>query len=172
MTSGAPSWVSYTALGVAALAALVALISARISYLNYRASGPHIQLQAKRSSAEPGSIEMEFTVVNRGRGEVSIDGFYMTPYGTNTKPEVHIADYGGQPLPYRLAGNAQQVWQAGLLDAARKYDAGLRDGSIKPYSSWPELFYFSVKLGNGQFVHAKHPRLDARALIAEAFPND
>jgi hypothetical protein len=164
--------VSYAALGVAGFAVLVAAVAARISWLSYRASGPRIVLEVEKKSVDPGRIVMAFTVINQGRGEVSIDGFHITPYGGG-RPKarrLEIEQIEGDPLPYRLAGNSRLTWFANVLPVARRYDAGLRDGSIKPYSSWPERFYFSVKMGNGKYVHAKASQYGARSLIAEAYP--
>lgn len=135
---------SYAALGVAGFAVLVAAVAARISWLSYRASGPRIVLEVEKKSVDPGRIVMALTVINQGRGEVSIDGFHVTPYG-GERPKARrleieeIEEIEGEPLPYRLAGNSRLTWFANVLPVARRYDAGLRDGSIKPYSSWPEL---------------------------------
>ncbi len=46
----------------------------------------------------------------------------------------------------------------------------LRNRSIKPQSTWPSHIIFSVKLGNGKFIHAKSTQFDSRSLIADAFP--
>jgi hypothetical protein len=171
MAGTAPEWVSYAALGVAGLAALTALTSARISYLSYRASGPRIRLRVdyKSNDAASGRVVMSFTVVNRGRGDVSIVGFYVTPYGSS-KPVLAIEQVEGEPLPQRVAGNSEETWFANVLPAMRRYDAGLRDKSIKPWSTWPSRIYFSVKIGSGKYIHAKSAEFDSRALIAGAFP--
>jgi hypothetical protein len=167
----APEWVSYAALGVAGFAALIALSSARISYLSYRASGPRVRLQVDYRSRDAASarVVMGFTIVNEGRGDISIVGFYVTPYGSS-KPVLPIEEIEGEPLPHRLAGNSQETWSANVLPAMRRYDAGLRDRSIRPWSSWPSQIYFSVKTGSGKYVHAKSAGFDSRALIADAFP--
>jgi hypothetical protein len=113
---------------------------------------------------------MALTVMSRGRGEVSIDGFDITPYGgERPKARLAIEQIEGEPLPHRLAGNSWQTWFANVLPVARRYVAGLRDGSIKPYSAWPELFYFSVRMANGKYAHAKASHYGARSLIAEAY---
>ncbi len=162
---------SYAALGIAGFAGLVAAVTARISWLSYRASGPRLALSVAKKSVSRGRVVFALTVINQGRGEVSIDGFLITPYG-GARPKarrLEIEQIEGEPLPYRLAGHSRQTWFANVLPVAQRYDAGLRDGSIRPYSSWPELFYFSVKMGNGKYVHAKWSRYGARSLIAEAY---
>jgi hypothetical protein len=173
MSSGAPAWVSYGALGVAAFAAVVALVSARISYLAYKAAGPRIRLRVEPGTNEPasGRVMIKFTVENRGRGDVSIVSFQVTPYGER-KPVLEIEQIEGAfTLPHRLPGNSQETWFGNVLEVMRRYDAGLRDRSIKPYSSWPSQVYFSVKLGSGKYAHAKREQFDSRALIAGAFPD-
>jgi hypothetical protein len=168
----APEWVSYAALGVAGFAALTPLASARISYLSYRANGPRVRLQVdyRSKDAAAGRVVIGLTVVNEGRGDVSIVGFYVTSYGSS-KPVLTIEQLEGKPLPHRVAGNSQETWLANVLPVMRQYDAGLRDRSIKPWSSWPSQIYFSVKTGNGKYVHAKSAGFDSRALIADAFPS-
>ncbi len=52
----------------------------------------------------------------------------------------------------------------------RRYDAGLRDKTFKPYSSWPSQIFFTVMVGSGKYAHAKSMQFDARTLIADAFP--
>jgi ABC-type Na+ transport system ATPase subunit NatA len=75
---------------------------------------------------------MAFTVINQGRGEVSIDGFHIAPYG-GQRPKARrlkIEQTEGEPLPHRLPGNSRLTWFANVLPIARRSDAGLRDGSI------------------------------------------
>ncbi len=112
---------------------------------------------------------MGFTVVNEGRGDVSIVGFHVTPYGER-KPVVLIENIEGDPLPHRIAGNSQHSWSANVLPAMRRYDAGLRDRSIHPHSSWPSQLFFTVMVGSGKYIHAKSTQFDALTLIADAFP--
>ena len=163
---------AYTALGVAGFASLMAAVAARIAWLSYRASGPRIRLEVAKKSVAPGRIVMALTVINRGRGDVSIDGFLITPYGGERRKakRLPIEQAEGEPLPFRLAGNSRQTWFVNVLPVARRYDAGLRDGSIQPYSSWPEQFYFTVRMGSGKFAHAKAAQYGARRLSAEAYP--
>lgn len=162
---------SYAALAVAGGAALTAAVSARIAWLNYRASGPQIALAVKKQSVDPGRVVVALTVENRGRGDVSIDHFLITPYGGERRKarRLQIKEIEGEPLPHRLVGNSHATWFANVLPVARRYEAGLRDGSIQPYSSWPEMFYFTVKLGSGKYAHAKGSQYGARRLIAEAY---
>jgi hypothetical protein len=54
---------------------------------------------------------------------------------------------------------------ANVLPAVRRYDAGLRDRSIKPWSTWPQLIYFSVKVGQRQVRTCQNAQFDSRALI-------
>jgi len=172
MDGAAPGWVSYAALGVAGFAALIALASARISYLNYRSSGPRLRLQVEYMSKDPAfsRVMMGFTVVNEGRGDVSVVSFHVTPYGSS-KPVLVIDNVEGDPLPHRVSGNSQESWLANVLPAMRRYDAGLRDKSIKPWSSWPSQIYFSVMVGSGKYIHEKGAQFDSRTLIADAFLN-
>lgn len=164
----APAWVSYAALATAILAALVALASARISYLSYKATGPKIRLLVRYASKDPATarIMITFTVINEGRGEASVLGFHVTSYGSS-KPSVAVQDVE-EDLPQRIAGHSQQDWSANVLPAMRLYNAGLNDGSISPRSTWPSHVFFSVKLGDGGFVHARRSTFDARGLIADA----
>lgn len=100
---------------------------------------------------------------------ISIVGSAVTPYGSS-KPVLPIEQVEGEPLPHRVAGNSQETWLANVLPAMRRYDAGLRDRWIKPWSSWPSNIYFSVRTGNGKYVHAKGACFDSRALVVDAFP--
>jgi hypothetical protein len=161
--------VSYAALGVAGVAAFASAGSARIAWLSYRASGPRVTLEVEKRSVESNRVMVALTVVNRGRGEVSIDRFLITPYGGERRRarRMQIEQIEGESLPYRLAGGSRVTWFANVLPIARRYEAGLRDGSIRPYSSWPELFYFTVQLGDGKYAPAKGSNFGARNLIAE-----
>ena len=172
MSSSAPAWVSIAALGVSCLAALVALVSVRVSYLSFRASGPRLRLRIQSRQRDPGNgrVLIELRVVNEGRGNGDIASFHITPYGSS-KAVLEIKDVmEGRALPYRLAGNSEETWFVDVVPVARKYDAGLRDRTFKPRSSWPGQIYFSVRGGNGEFVHAKSHRVDARQLIVDALP--
>jgi hypothetical protein len=175
MTSGAPAWVSYAALGVSATAVLLSGVAARIAYLSYRASGPRLRLEAVYEEKDPSKrrIVMALTVINQGRGDVDIQGFHMTPYGGELLARgtgVDVTNLEGPDLPARLAGNSRITWYANVLPAAREYDAALRSGKLKPYSSWPSQFYFTVYAGSGKRAHDKSNQFDARQLIADAFP--
>lgn len=173
MTSAAPGWVSYAALGLSGVAGTVALVSARISYLAYKAGGPRIRLLVVMAPGEPepGRTALNLTVVNSGRGDVSIAGFHVTPYGSR-KPVLEIEEVDiAPPLPYRLPGNSQQSWGMDVLPTMRRYDAALRKGSIKPWSSWPQQVFFTVRLGNGSYVHAKSTVVNSQSIIAAAFPD-
>ena len=167
MTGGAPAWVSYAALGISGIAVLV-------SFLSYRASGPRVRLKAHYELKDPANRRavVAFTVVNEGRGDDSIVGFHIIPYGHIRKAVVEVENVEGPPLPHRLASNSQETWHANVLPAAREYDAGLRDKSIKPWSSWPSHIYFNVKRGNGRYVRDKSARFDARQLIADTYPTE
>ncbi|ANY24396.1 hypothetical protein DLJ61_17950 [Gordonia terrae] len=167
MSAGAPAWVSITALGVAGFAALVALGSAWISFLAYRATGPRILLRTAHISNDPGRqrVIVEFTVVNRGRGEVNVSEFLLTPAGTR-KTLLTVGHIEGKQLPFRLVGGAEQSWQANILPVARAYHEGLQRRTYKPKSSWPTHFYFSVRTGDGKIARAREQQFDAPSVIA------
>lgn len=173
MSGGAPEWISYAALGTSALAVLVSVAAARIAFLSYRASGPRLRLKAVYKEKDPAArrIVMALVVTNEGRGEVSVQGFHITPYGER-RPAVDVTDVEGPELPARLAGNSRATWYANVLPAAREYDAALRSGELKPHSSWPSHFYFTVSAGNGKHAHDKAHQFDAGRLIADAFPSE
>ncbi|MGC5017158.1 hypothetical protein [Micromonospora sp. DT47] len=147
MSGGAPEWVAYAALGTSALAVLVATVAARVA------------------------VVMAFTVTNEGRGEVSIQGFRITPYG-HRRPVLDVTEVEGHTLPARLASSSRTTWHANVLPVAREYEQALRSGRIKPYSSWPSQFYFTVSAGNGTQAHDRAHQFDARRIIADAFPPD
>jgi hypothetical protein len=171
MSGGAPEWVSYAALGLSALAVLVSIVAARIAYLSYRASGPRLRLEAVYKERDPSArrVVIALTVTNEGRGDVSIQGFHITPYGER-RPVVDVTDLEGPDLPARVASNSRLTWYANVLPAVREYDAALRSGELKPHSSWPSQFYFTVSAGNGKHAHDRAHQFDARRLIADAFP--
>ena len=171
MSEGAPGWVAYAALGTSALAVLVSSVAARVAYLSYRASGPRLRLEVTRNDVDPSArrVVMSFTVTNLGRGEVSVQRFRLTPYG-HRRPVLDVTDVEGATLPHRLAGSSSETWRANVLPVAREYDEALRSGKIKPYSTWPSHFYFTVVAGNGAQAHDRARQFDARGLIAEAFP--
>jgi hypothetical protein len=173
MSGSAPAWVSYAALGVSGIAAVIAGASARISYLSYRASGPRLQLVVQSLTRDPssGRVLVRLKVVNRGRGDVDVAGFYVTPYGAR-KPVLEVKEVASGPgLPRRVAGSSEESWTLDLVPTAKRYVTGLRDRTIKPRSSWPEQAYLSVKGGNGKFVHAKSRQFSTRQLIIDSLPD-
>jgi hypothetical protein len=171
MSGEAPGWISYAALGISALAVLVSSVAARIAYLGYRASGPRLRLEAVYKERNPSErrVVIALTVTNEGRGDVSIQGFHLTPYG-GRRPVVDVTDLEGPELPKRLASNSRSTWCTNIVPAAREYDAALRSGKLKPISTWPSQFYFTVSAGNGKHAHDKAHQFDARQPIADAFP--
>src|SRR5262245_19054039 len=173
MSQGPPGWVAYAALGASGLAVLVSSVAARIAYLSYRASGPRLRLKAeyKETDAAARRVVVAFTVTNLGRGEVSVQGFKITPYG-HRRPVLDVTEVDGPALPLRLAGSSIATWQANVLPVAREYDKALRDGKIKPFSSWPSHFYFTVSAGNGTYTRDRANQFDARTIIAGAFPTN
>jgi hypothetical protein len=171
MSGGAPGWVSFAALGISALAVLVSIVAVGIAYLSYRASGPRLRLEAVYEKSDPSArrIVMALTVTNEGRGDVSIESFHITPYGER-RPVVAVRDLEGPELPARVSSNSRVTWHANVLRAAREYDAALRSGKLKPRSSWPSQFYFTVYAGNGKYAHDRRHQYDTGRLIADAFP--
>jgi hypothetical protein len=171
MSGSAPGWVAYAALGISSLAVLVSGVAARIAYLSYRASGPRLRLEAVQTATDPAArrVTMSFTVTNQGRGEVTVQGFKITPYGER-RPVLDVTDIEGPSLPARLAGSSSATWHANVLPVAREYDAALRAGKIRPHSSWPSLFYFTVSAGNGTRARDRTHQFDAGRIIADAFP--
>ena len=173
MPGTAPGWVAYAALIVSVLAVLVSGVAARIAYLSYRASGPRLRLAVVHNETDSAvrRVVMTFTVTNEGRGDVSIQGFKIVPYG-NRRPVLHVADVeSGPSLPARLPASSSMDWQVNVLPVAREYDAALRAGKIKPFSSWPSQFYFAVSAGTGKHVRDRARPFDAKQIIAEAFPS-
>lgn len=163
----APTWVPYVALVLSALSLVV-------SGLSYRAGGPRLSLQFERvpeGSANdpfPGGAAMRLTVVNAGRAAVTVQSFKVTPYG-NRKAALTVRDVKGPTLPHRLEAHASETWYVDALPAARDYDAKIHSGSLRPYSSWPSLFRFTVAAGDGKSAHTKQT-LDSLRLIADAQP--
>lgn len=175
MTGTAPAWVSYAGLGVAIFAALVALTSAGIAFASYRAAGPRTRLEIAyrlKDRANPRAL-VDFTFVNRGRADISVVGFYISQYGSR-KPLLEIAadDVTGPDRPHRVSSSAQETWSVNVLPIAKRYSAALADKSVKVKSSWPAMFYFGVKCGNGKYVRAKWNRFDAHQMIADLYGSE
>ena len=167
-------WVAYAAFGTSLLALLVAGVSARISYLSYRASGPLLQLTVLHVETDSATrrVVMSFAVTNRGRGEVDIQGFAVKPYG-NLRSVFAVTDIlEGPDFPARLPANSSREWKVNVLPVAREYDAALRAKKIKPFSSWPSQVHFVVEAGNGKRAVDRRHTYDTRQLIADAFPSD
>jgi hypothetical protein len=161
--SDASSWVSYAALGMSGLSLVV-------SGLTYRAGGPRLRLEATLfkgiDSPFPGGRPVELSVTNAGRAAVTVEGFHLTPYGER-KPAVKVNDVVGAALPFRLEAHASERWLVDVLPAAREYHALLRSGHLKPNSSWPSQFYFTMKAGNGKTARNRHT-MDARGVLADS----
>lgn len=163
--SSAPEWVTYAALALSAGALVV-------SVLAYRAGGPRLRLLAKPVPAGApdnpfhGGATFRLTVVNAGRAAITVEGFHVTPYG-NLKPVAAVAGVVGPSLPYRLEAHASESWVADALPAAREYDGLIRSGDLKPYSSWPSQFRFSVAAGNGRRAKTRQT-FDSLRLIADS----
>lgn len=165
--STAPAWVSYAALALAAGSLIVATLA-------FRAGGPRLSLLVRRvrsgnpQSPFPGGSAFELTVVNAGRAAVSVQGFHLTPYG-GRKVAVAISEVDGPTLPHRLEPHATESWYVDALPAAREYDALIRSGRLKPYSSWPSRALFTVAAGNGKYVRNRDT-YDTLRMIADANP--
>jgi hypothetical protein len=171
MSGSTPGWVAYVALGISSLAVLLSGVAARIAYLSYRASGPRLRLEAVHKETDPSArrVVTAFTVTNEGRGEVSVEGFKITPYG-HRRPVLDVTDVERPALPARVVGSSSTTWHANVLPVAREYDAALISRRIRPFSSWPSHFYFTVCAGNGTLAHDRAHQFDARQLIANAVP--
>jgi hypothetical protein len=162
--SGAPAWVSYAALALSAGALVV-------SVLAYRAGAPRLSLRAAKGPQDefgdpiPWAAPYELTVVNAGRAAVSIEGFWVTPYGER-KPLVQIHDVAGPPLPYRLEAHSTASWLVDALPPARAYDAAIKSGRLRPNSSWPSRFRFTVAAGNGKHT-STGATVDSLRLLAD-----
>jgi len=165
---GAPTWVSYVALCVSIIAALVAFGSMWISYLNYKSSGPRLRLELSRiiSNHTNPQYLLQLSVVNHGRGEVEIEGFHVIPYGER-KSFVEISSVAGNQLPFRLSGNLREEWIVDALGPAQRYCAGIDSNEFKPHSSWPTHIRFGAKLASGRMLRSHH-QFDARKIIADA----
>lgn len=164
--SDAPTWVPYAALGMSG-ASLV------LAGLAFRAGGPRLRLKAAPVASDaagnpfPNGSAALLTVVNAGRAAVTVQSFWVTPYGER-KPVLVVADVSGEPLPFRLEAHAAQSWYVDALPAARAYDAKLA-GGLRPNSSWPSKFRFSLAAGNGKHTH-QGGTFDALRIIADARP--
>jgi hypothetical protein len=154
-STGAPSWVSYGGLTIASLALLTALGALRISYLAYRAGGARGAAQITGPMRiNPGKYaKVTMTVINRGRGETSIVGFHLVPYGER-KPVVPLTAIEGPELPSRLSGSSQETFVIDVLPAFREYSKKLRSGALKPKSSWPDAVYLCAEMGDGRVVRS------------------
>lgn len=73
----------------------------------------------------------------------------------------------GPELPFRLEAHATEHWNVDVLPPARLYHSLLRSGRLKPHSTWPSQFYFSVQAGNGKSARNRNA-MDARGVIADA----
>jgi hypothetical protein len=163
VSAAAPAWVTYAAL-------LMSAASLLIAWLGYRAGGPRLRLRAASIPAPgspfPNGSPVRLTVINGGRGAVTVQGFCITPYGER-KAAATVDEVDGPDLPYRLEPHATQSWCVNVLPAAHAYDAQIRSGAIKPKSSWPSKFRFSVAAGNGRNTHS--PGLhDSLRIIADS----
>ena len=164
--SSAPAWVSYAALALSAG-------SVAVSALAYKAGGPRLLLRAEsyRGGFEDdpflSGATHALTVVNAGRGAVTVEGFSVTPYGER-KPAAGVGEVDGPDLPYRLEAHASETWLVDALVAARNYDARIRDG-LDPQSSWPSRFRFSVVAGDGKRASSGET-FDSLRIIADASP--
>jgi hypothetical protein len=162
--SVAPAWVTYAALALSAG-------SLAVSALAYRAGGPRLRLHMARlpeaDSPFPGGAAVRLTVVSTGRAAVTVQSFKVTPYG-NRKAVFTVRDVKGPTLPHRLEAHASETWYVDALAAARDYDAKIRSG-LRPNSTWPSLFRFTVAAGDGKRSNTQDS-LDSLRLIADAQP--
>jgi hypothetical protein len=124
-------------------------------------------LQAADSPFPNGS-PVRLAVINGGRSAVTVQGFNITPYGER-KAAATVDEVGGPDLPYRLEPHETQTWCVNALPAAHAYDAQIRAGTLKPYSSWPSMFRFSVAAGNGKNVQSP-TKYDSLRIIADSQP--
>lgn len=163
--SDASAWVPYVALATSA-------VSLGVSVLSYRAGGPRLSLEVDfpprgpGSDPFPGGSTMRLTVVNAGRAAVTVQSFKVTPYGERL-PVVTVDNVSGPSLPHRLEAHAMEVWDVDALPAARAYYGKVRSGAVRPNSSWPTKFRFTVTAGNGKRAHSK-VYFDAMQVIAES----
>lgn len=157
-------WVSYAAL-------ILSAGSLFVSMLALRAGGPRLRLQVGRwpggaaGNPFPDGAAVRLIVVNAGRAAVTVQGFQVTPYG-NRNPVLDVSDVKGPLLPFRLEAHASEVWCTDALPAARAYDEKLRDG-LRPWSSWPSQFRFTVAAGNGRRASTR-TTLDCLRIIADS----
>lgn len=160
----APTWVPYAALGLSSGSLLV-------SSLALRAGGPRLRLQAARVAGDasgnpfPDGAAVLLTVVNAGRAAVTVQSFSVTPYGERSSV-LSVKHVEGPALPYRIDAQAAESWYVDGLPIARRYDEKLR-GGLRPNSSWPSLFRFTLNAGNGKSKH-QSGTLDALRIIADA----
>lgn len=163
--SAAPAWLTYVALLLSAASLVVAVLS-------FRAGGPRLRLQATRlqaaDSSFPNGSPVRLTVINGGRAAVTVQGFNVTPYGER-KAAATVDDVDGPDLPYRLEPHETQTWCVDALTAAHAYDAQIRSGKLKPNSSWPSMFRFSLAAGNGKNARSR-TNYDSLRIIADSRP--
>ena len=163
--SSAPGWVTYVSLLLSAGALVV-------SVLAYRAGAPRLRLRVEAIRADaannpfPEGAAYQLTVVNSGRAAITVDRFRITPYGER-KPAAKVTKVSGLPLPYRLEAHASQSWVVDALPAARTYDRLIHSGQLRPHSSWPSRFRFSVDAGNGRRATTQKV-FDSLRLIADS----
>lgn len=99
---------------------------------------------------------------------MSVQGFRVTPYGER-KSAATVDEVDGPALPFRLEPHETQSWCVNALPAAYAYDAQIRSGRLKPNSSWPSLFRFSVAAGNGKTAHSR-TNFNSLRIIADSRP--
>lgn len=154
------------------MALLLSAASLLVAGLSYRAGGPRLRLESTRMRAAespfPEGAPIRLTVINGGRAAVSVQGFRVTPYG-NRKPSGTVEECEGPDLPYRLESHETRTWCVNALPAAYAYDEQRRSGSLKPNSSWPSVFRFSVAAGDGRTAHSR-TTFDSLRIIADSRP--
>jgi hypothetical protein len=159
-------WVSFAALALSAA-------SLAVSALAFRAGGPRLRLQVAQLPINAANnpfrrgAGVRLTVVNSGRAAVSVERFHITPYG-NREPVLTVRDVNGPLLPFRLEAHASEIWYVDALPVARDYDEKIR-GGLRPNSSWPSQFRFTVAAGNGKRASTR-TTLDALRIIADSDP--
>ena len=138
--------------------------------MTYRAGGPRLRLEAaqlpRADSRLPSGSGVRLTVINAGRAAVTVQNFAVTPYGER-KPAITVQDVHGPALPHRLEPHASETWEADALPAAREYDSLIRSGRLKPNSTWPSQFRFTVVAGNGKRASDRRA-FDSLRLIADS----
>lgn len=115
----------------------------------------------------PDGAGVRLMVANSGRAAVNVEGFHVTPYG-NRKPVLAVGNVNGPALPFRLDAHASQAWYVDALPVACGYDEKIR-GGLRPNSSWPSRFRFTVTAGNGARASSQ-TTLDALRVIADSMP--